>query len=152
MTDNEPLVARARKWIEKNIPAYTRWEYEALLATNEALMLRLIAKCMDYDALLEAHYRLEKEATQGMPFPPMRVDVCIDKPMDMHFMETRTSIRWDVDPYQANCSVADYDMSRYGPGPVMDAFKSMFHKQFVPALWAKTEASMHRAAGQSVRR
>ena len=52
MNEKKSLRDKALDWINKNVPVYSRAEYEALMLTNEALILRLIAKCIDYYSLM----------------------------------------------------------------------------------------------------
>ena len=48
MSEKKSLLDKALDWINKNVPVYSHAEYEALLLlTNEALMLRLIAKWLE---------------------------------------------------------------------------------------------------------
>lgn len=146
-TPKPSLLDRVEAWIDKNVPVYSRMEYKALLATNEKLMVTLVAKCMDFEALLDAHYKLQEEATRRIPMPPMVVDTDFSVNPMQQALETRITYR--MDPYRMHTSVAGGFRGYVDLDSIREAFKEMFHRKFVPALWEKTQASLYGSAAKS---
>lgn len=136
------LRERVQKWIDRNVPVHSRAEYEALLITNEKLAITLIAKCLDFEALLEAHYRLQEEATRGMAVP------CFVASADMYLdparMDPVMSVRWQIDPVRMNVAIPQWEVKAYGPGAVMEAYEEMFRRKVMPDLWKATERVIHK--------
>lgn len=148
-TNTQPtLVDRCRMWIAKNVPTYSRNEYEALLLTNEALAVRLISKCMDFDALLEAHHRLQRDVAETMPSAPFTASAHLD--YDVMRMERTFTVDFGVDRFRSRVAVADAESftRRLQADSIRNALRSHFEREVSPRLWAMAERSLMKASHQ----
>ena len=146
-TPKPTLRDRVEAWIDKNVPVYSRMEYKALLETNADLVITLVAKCMDFDALLKAHYQLQEEATRRIPMPSLVVDTDFSVNPMQQALETRITYR--MDPFWMHTSLPGGFRGYVDLDGIREAFKEVFHRKFVPALWEKTQVSLYRTAAKS---
>ena len=143
--EHPTLVERCRQWIYKNVPRHTQAEYEALLLCNEQLMVRLISKCIDFEALLEAHYKLQDEVARTYPKAPFVVKA--DVFQDTAYRKTVAQIDWRMDPMRACVSVMDMDSlaMRFESRAIRDAMKEHFEREVAPNLWKLSEYCLEKS-------
>jgi hypothetical protein len=147
----QTLLDRCRDWIHTNVPVHSRAEYEALLITNQDLAVRLIAKCIDFENLLKAHYALQDEVSRDAPRIPWMVSA--ERGVEAFRHETVLSLRFQMDPYQMNVAVRDIERlgRQWSTTPYVQAFKSNFDRNVVPAIWDAAERAIYRAVGEDRR-
>lgn len=146
MTNNAPsfrerALARAEEFIRNNVPVHTRAQYESLLATNTDLALELIAKWRDLEDLKASYYQLQRDAAkQTAPMPPVLARARSEFRPDR--LETITAVTWEIDVWQAQFAVNDLNKIRKPPELIVEAFRHVFHEDYVPALWGATEKTL----------
>jgi hypothetical protein len=145
-TFRERMIDKAHRFIKNHVPTHTQHEYEMLLAVNTDLALQLISKWQELEDLREHYYQLQKEAVQGIPVPPVRVDSCVS--YNPAKMTQVTSARWQIETHLMNFSLFPEPFHRMRGGErhqldeMVRAFHACFHKEYVPKLWEQTAASL----------
>lgn len=145
MSKEITLKDKCKEWIRKNIPRHTQAAYEELLEYNERLIIALIAKCIDYDNLVEAHVRLQDELFRETPFPTFTPSAeAWEMPMQM----TKVfQIRWDIAPMKAAVAVDDRELlrDRYALNhEVARALRSHFLAEVAPKMWDEAQRTVMR--------
>lgn len=142
-TFKEKMIDKAHTFIKNHVPKHTQAEYEALLATNTDLALKLISKWQQLEELTAAYHALQEEAVSNIPLPQVTPHAEVSYlPYDM---AKRWSVRWSIDPFLAEVQLAENPFLRTDPQgrhyeaqEVVKAFHDTFHKEYVPKLWLAT--------------
>lgn len=147
-TFKEKMIEKAHRFIHEKVPAHSRAEYDALLTVNTDLALDLIAKWQQLEDLRAAYCKLQEEATRGIPLPPVKARG--DCSYDIQHFESHFALQWEMDPWRARFTMREDPRARFDRTPeVARAFHQVFHKDFVPRLWAHTAETLGMASGRA---
>lgn len=142
--DHKPtLMDRAREWVRNNVPVHSQAEMDMLLTMNSDLMLRLLSKCIDFDALLKEHMKLQFEVAKQMPQVPWvaRSDVR----MDIADLSRTYTIEWRIDPMRQRLAVSDREhlRRRIEVPEIGHAMRRYFDEVTAPSLFNAAMSNLH---------